>query len=52
MNPDAHTKKYIIKMEKLKIKRDSLRKQEKKQIVTYKGKPIRPSADFQQKLCR
>ena len=46
MNSKRDTPKHIIiKIQKIKIKRESLKQQEK-QLVMYKGAPKRPSADF------
>ena len=42
----------IIKVTKVKDKDRTLKAARKKQRVTYKGVPIRISADFQKKLCR
>ena len=42
----------IIKMPKVKDKERILKAARKKQVVTYKGAPIRLSADFSKKLCR
>ena len=41
----------IIKMPKVKDK-ESQKQQEKKQRVTYRGVPIRLSADFSKETCR
>ena len=47
MNPKRTTPRHIIiKMPKVKDKERILRAARKKQRVTYKGVPIRLSADF------
>ena len=53
MNPKRLTSRYIIvKTPKVKAKLTILKATREKQLVTYKGAPIRLSADFQQNLCR
>ena len=42
----------IIKMPKVKDKKRILRAAREKQLITYKGVPMRLSADFSKKLCR
>ena len=47
MHPKTPTPRHIIiKMEKFKDKERSLEAAREKQLVTYKGAPIRQSADF------
>ena len=46
MNPKRPTPRNIFKMPKFKGKERILKKAWKKQLVTYKGAPIRLSADF------
>ena len=47
MNPKRPTPRYIIiKMPKLKDKERTLQAAREKETVTYKGVPIRLSADF------
>ena len=47
MNPKRPTPRHIIiKMGKFKDKARILKASKEKQPVTYKGAPIRPSADF------
>ena len=47
MNPKKPTpRQIIIKMPKVKYKERILKAAREKQLVTYKGAPIRPSADF------
>ena len=45
-------KHIIIKMQKVKDKERILEAAKEKQLVTYKGAPMRLSAISQQKLCR
>ena len=56
MNPKRPIPRHIkIKLPKVKTKREILKAEKEKQLVTgrsYKGAPLRLSADFQQKLCR
>ena len=42
----------IIKMSKVKDKERILKAAREKKLVTYRGVPIRLSADFSKKLCR
>ena len=53
-NPRRNTPRHIlIKLTKIKDKEKILKAAREKKQVTYKGTPIRLSADFfQQKLCR
>ena len=52
INPSRNTPRHIIiKRTKIKFKEKLLKAARKKQQITYKGIPIRLSADFQQKLC-
>ena len=47
MDPNSTTPRYIIvKMPKVKDKERNLKGPGEKQLVTYKGVPIRLSADF------
>ena len=47
MNPRKHTPRHIIiKLPKIKDKKRILKAAREKETVTYKGVPIRPSADF------
>ena len=47
MDPKRTTPRYIIiKMSKVKDKERNLKAVREEQIVTYKGVPIKPSADF------
>ena len=46
MNPKRCTPRYIIKMPKVKDKEKILKAAREKQLVTYRGVPIRLSADF------
>nr|KAF6429669.1 hypothetical protein HJG59_009021 [Molossus molossus] len=47
MNPKRPTPRHvIIKMQKVQDKERILKAAREKQLVTYKGAPIRPSADF------
>ena len=47
MNPKRPTPRHIIiKMQKFKDKERILKAAREKQLITYKGAPIRPSADF------
>ena len=47
MNPKRPTSRHIIiKMPKVKNKERILKAAREKQLVTYKGAPIRLSADF------
>ena len=46
------TRHIIIKMPKVKKKESILKAAREKQRVTYKGVPIRPSADYSKTLCR
>ena len=47
MNPKRHTPRLIIiKMSKVKYKERILKAAREKQLVTYKGAPIRLSVDF------
>ena len=47
MDPKKNTPRYIIiKMPKIKDKERILKAARQKETVTYKGMPIRPSADF------
>ena len=49
MNPKRNTSRHIIiKMPKVKDKERILKAAREKQLVTYKGVPIRLSADFSQ----
>ena len=52
INPRRNTTRFIlIKLTKSKFKEKILKAAREKQ-KTYKGVPIRSSAEFQQKLCR
>ena len=42
----------IIKMPKVKDKERILKAAREKQLVIYRGVPIRPSADFSKETCR
>ena len=47
MNPKRHTPRHIIiKMVKVKDKERILKAAREKQVVMYKGHPIRPTVDF------
>lgn len=47
MNPKRYTSRYIIiKMVKVKDKERILKAEREKQLVTYKGNPIRLSTNF------
>ena len=47
MNPKRHIRRHIIiKMVKVKDKERILKAAREKQLVTYKGTPVRLSADF------
>ena len=51
-NPRRNTPRHIlIILTKIKCQEKILKAARKKQQITYKGIPIRLSADFQQKLC-
>ena len=53
MNPKRFTPTHIIiRMPKVKYKERILEVAREEQLVTYKGAPIRLSADFEKKLCR
>ena len=53
INPRRNTPRHIlIKLKKIKHKERILKVPREKQQVTYKGNPIRFTADLQQKLCR
>ena len=51
MNPNRPTQRHII-LKMSKVKERILKAAREKHLVTYKGTPIRPSANFQQKLYR
>ena len=46
MDPRKHTPRHIITLPKIKDKERILIAPRGKETVTYKGVPIRPSADF------
>lgn len=46
------TRHTVIKLTKIKDKEKILKAMREKQQMTFKGIPIRLSADFLQKLCR
>ena len=46
MNPKGPIPRHIIKMPKVKNKERILKTAKEKKLVTYKGAPIRLSADF------
>ena len=46
MDPKRNTQRYIIKLPKIKYKETILKAAREKDRVTYKGVPIRLSADF------
>ena len=46
MKEKRPTLTHIIKMTRLKDKDRMLKATREKQVVTYKGRPIRPSSDF------
>ena len=47
MNPKRPTPKHIIiKMPKVKVRERILKTSKEKQLVTYKGAPVRLSVDF------
>ena len=51
LNPRKHTPRHIImSLPKIKDKERILKAAREKKIVTYKGVPIRPSADFSRNL--
>ena len=51
MDPKRNTPRHIIiKLPKIKDKERILKAAREKKIVTYKGVPIRPSADFSRNL--
>ena len=53
MNPKRPTPRHMkIKMPKVKDKERILKAAKEKQLVTYKGVPIRLSADFSTETCR
>ena len=53
INPRRNLPRHIlIKLSKIKYKEKGLKSGREKQQITYKGIPIRLSADFQQKICR
>ena len=52
INPRKNTPRHILnKLSKIKYKEKILKAAREKQI-TYKGTPIRLTADLQQKLCK
>ena len=53
LDPRKHTPRHIIiTLPKMKEKEGILKAAREKQRVTYKGVPIRLSADFPKKLCQ
>ena len=52
MNPERPTPRDIIKMPKVKDKEKILKAARQKQLVTFRGVPIRLSADFSKELCK
>ena len=52
LDPKRTPRHIIIKMPKVKDKEKILKAAREKQRVTYRGVPIRLSADFSKKLCR
>ena len=46
MDPRRNTSRHIIKLPKIKDKETILKAAREKETVTYKGVPIRLSADF------
>ena len=53
MNPRRNTPRHIfIKLSKVKYKEKILKAAREKQQITYKGIPIRLTAEFQQNLCK
>ena len=48
---EAHSKHIIIKMPKVKDKETVLKAAKEKQLVTYRGVPIRLSADISKEAC-
>ena len=53
INPRRNTSRHVlIKLSKIKYKEKILKAAREKQQITYKGIPIRLTADFQQKLCK
>ena len=53
INPRRNTPRHIlIKLTKIKFKEKILKAAREKQKITYKGIPIKLSADFSRKLCR
>lgn len=48
----AMARHIIIKMSKIKEKERILKAAREKQLVKYKGTPIRLSADFSAEICR
>ena len=53
LDPKGNTPRLIIiKLPKIKDKERILKAGREKETVTYKGVPIRPSADFSKKPCR
>ena len=53
LDPRKHTPRHIIiTLPKIKHKKRILKAAREKETVTYKGVPIRLSADFSKKLCR
>ena len=52
-NTRRNTPRHILtKLTKIKFKEKILKAAREKQKITYKGIPIRLSADLQQKFCR
>ena len=53
LDPRKHTSRHIIiTLPKMKDKKRILKAARKKDTVTYKGVPIRLSADFSKETCR
>lgn len=51
MSPERVTPRYIV-IKMVKDKDRILKSAKEKQLISYKGNPIRSSADFQQKIYR
>ena len=54
INPKRNTARHIlnIKLSKIKYKEKILKAEREKQQITYKGIPIRLTANLQQKFCK
>ena len=50
MDPKRNTPRHIIKLPKIKDKESILKAAREKEVVTYKGLPIRLSADFSKEI--